>query len=235
MIFKPSCGFANVFFRRSPTNEDHDKDILPSRSHTGRNFCTLRPANPRSLGYEDICRSRCGSLPCTKKYAKFVVIDWRFPANVETKQVIRDVKERGRDTEGCIKQWLSFVKPNFEKFVKPQRDHAGMQDLLAISRRWLTQTIHADIIVPRGIENGVAIDIIVEHIRQILKEKSRKHQEDLQKLVETVEDEPISKNVTVLADSTQTRGMNTIIQDAATSNVDFIFYFDRMSTLLVGR
>lgn len=29
--------------------------------------------------------------------------------------VIRDVRERGRDVEGVIKQWLGFVKPNYEK------------------------------------------------------------------------------------------------------------------------
>lgn len=52
--------------------------------------------------------------------------------------VLRDVKYRGRDIEGCIKQWFSFVKPNFYKYVQPQREVA-------------------DIIVPRGIENTVAI------------------------------------------------------------------------------
>lgn len=29
--------------------------------------------------------------------------------------VVRDVRERDRDVEGCIKQWFAFVKPNFEK------------------------------------------------------------------------------------------------------------------------
>lgn len=48
-------------------------------------------------------------------------------ADAETKQVIRDVRERGRDIEGCIKQWMSFVKPNFERFVEPQRKVAGKE------------------------------------------------------------------------------------------------------------
>jgi uridine kinase len=39
--------------------------------------------------------------------------------------VLRDVEERGRDIEGCIKQWLAFVKPNFESYVEPQRKVAG--------------------------------------------------------------------------------------------------------------
>lgn len=28
--------------------------------------------------------------------------------------------------EGCVKQWFSFVKPNFHKYVEPQRLVAGM-------------------------------------------------------------------------------------------------------------
>lgn len=52
--------------------------------------------------------------------------------------MLRDIAERGRDAEGCIKQWFAFVKPNFERYVEPQRKVA-------------------DIIVPRGIENTVAI------------------------------------------------------------------------------
>ena len=43
----------------------------------------------------------------------------------ETRAVLRDVKERGRDVEGCIKQWTNFVKPNFERYVEPQRKVAG--------------------------------------------------------------------------------------------------------------
>jgi uridine kinase len=39
--------------------------------------------------------------------------------------VLRDVEERGRDIEGCIKQWFNFVKPNFERYVEPQRKVAG--------------------------------------------------------------------------------------------------------------
>lgn len=40
-------------------------------------------------------------------------------------KVVRDVRERGRDIEGCIKQWFAFVKPNFHKYVEVQRDVAG--------------------------------------------------------------------------------------------------------------
>ena len=48
-----------------------------------------------------------------------------FGTDAKCKQVVRDVRERGRDIEGCIKQWMAFVKPNFERFVEPQRKVAG--------------------------------------------------------------------------------------------------------------
>lgn len=49
----------------------------------------------------------------------------RTIADAKIKQVLRDVKDRGRDIEGCIKQWTSFVKPNFQRHVQPQRESAG--------------------------------------------------------------------------------------------------------------
>ena len=47
----------------------------------------------------------------------------------QRKVVVRDVKERGRDIEGCIKQWFNFVKPNFYRYVGPQREIAGKLSL----------------------------------------------------------------------------------------------------------
>ena len=58
-----------------------------------------------------------------------------FQADAEIKQVTRDVRERGRDIEGCIKQWMSFVKPNFERFVEPQRKVAGKHCCLEFDRK----------------------------------------------------------------------------------------------------
>lgn len=93
----------------------------------------------------------------------------------------------------------------------------------------------ADIIVPRGIENKVAIDMVVKHVQRLLQEKSRKHQDDLKRLGEQVEDEPLSPNVLVMEQTKQILSMSTIIQNSMTETVDFIFYFDRMSALLVER
>ncbi|EKD21625.1 uridine kinase [Drepanopeziza brunnea f. sp. 'multigermtubi' MB_m1] len=129
-------------------------------------------------------------------------------------EVLRDVAERGRDIEGCIKQWFLYVKPNFEQYVEPQRKVA-------------------DIIVPRGVENRVAMKMVIMYIERRLIEKSKAHRDELKKLGQNSEDEVMSKRVILLAQTPQLRGMNTIIQDIDTSAEDFIFYFDRLSTLLI--
>ena len=92
-----------------------------------------------------------------------------------------------------------------------------------------------DIIVPRGIENRVAINMVVDNVQRMLKEKSKKHQEDLQRLGQQVEDEPLSDNVLLLKQTNQVVGVSTILQDPMTEEVDFIFYFDRLTCLLVER
>lgn len=92
---------------------------------------------------------------------------------------------------------------------------------------------YADVIVPRGMKNRVAIDMIVKHIQSTLKEKSRQHQDDLKRLGQQVEDEPLSPNVLVLHPTNQVIGMSTILHSTDTDGVDFIFYFDRLACLLI--
>ena len=89
--------------------------------------------------------------------------------------------------------------------------------------------------MPRGIENRVAIDMIVEHIQRTLREKSERHQEDLHRLGKESEDEPLSPNVRLLKPTPQINAMDTILHNPLTSEVDFIFYIDRLATLLVER
>lgn len=95
--------------------------------------------------------------------------------------------------------------------------------------------MHVDIIIPARLDNLVAIDMVVGHVKRTLKEKSRKHQAELQRLGKQVEDEPLSENVLLLEQTREIVAMNTLIQDPATAEVDFIFYFDRLSSLLVER
>ncbi|RGP78192.1 uridine kinase [Fusarium longipes] len=131
-----------------------------------------------------------------------------------SRRLVRDVRERGRDIEGIIKQWFGFVKPNFEKFVEPQRKVA-------------------DLIVPRGIENRVALDMMVQFVEKKLFEKSRHHREALSRLEVASRDSALSDRVVVLNDTPQLKFMNTILQDIDTDPEDFIFYFDRLASLII--
>ena len=64
--------------------------------------------------------------------------------------IIRDVKERGRDMEGVVEQYLTTVKPMHYLYVEPTR-------------------AKADIVINSG-KNNVAFDLFVSKIGQLLKE-----------------------------------------------------------------
>ncbi|XP_051153330.1 uridine-cytidine kinase isoform X2 [Leptopilina boulardi] len=75
------------------------------------------------------------------------------------RRVPRDIKERGRDLEFVLNQYMNYVKPAFEEFCLPTKKFA-------------------DVIIPRGADNTVAIDLIVQHIQDILyKGNSREFRE----------------------------------------------------------
>jgi len=68
------------------------------------------------------------------------------------RRIRRDMAERGRDLDGVLQQYEQFVKPSFETFIGPSKSHA-------------------DIVVPRGAENLVAIELIAQHINSLLIER----------------------------------------------------------------
>ena len=66
------------------------------------------------------------------------------------RRVIRDVKERGRDIEGVVEQYLTTVKPMHYLYVEPTRSMA-------------------DIVINSGM-NEVAFQVVKNHLEKILKE-----------------------------------------------------------------
>lgn len=64
----------------------------------------------------------------------------------------RDIQERGRTIESVIEQYVSVVRPMHNQFIEPSKRYA-------------------DIIVPEGGQNHVAIDLMVTKIATILEEK----------------------------------------------------------------
>ena len=66
-----------------------------------------------------------------------------------SRRVLRDISERGRDLEKVLHQYTTLVKPAFEEFCIPTKKYA-------------------DVIIPRGAENTVALDLIKQHIEVVL-------------------------------------------------------------------
>ena len=66
------------------------------------------------------------------------------------RRISRDVQERGRTLESVISQYLTTVKPMHEQFVEPSKRKA-------------------DIIIPEGGENIVALEMLIERVRKHLK------------------------------------------------------------------
>lgn len=65
------------------------------------------------------------------------------------RRIERDIKERGRTLDSVINQYMTTVRPAHLQFVEPSKKYA-------------------DIIIPEGGYNKVAIDIIVTKINSIL-------------------------------------------------------------------
>ncbi|XP_019724082.1 uridine-cytidine kinase-like 1 isoform X8 [Hippocampus comes] len=126
----------------------------------------------------------------------------------------RDITERGRDIEGVIKQYNKFVKPSFEQYIEP------------------TMRL-ADIVVPRGGGNMVAIDLIVQHVHSQLEE--RKLRWDMAALASAHQAQPLPQTLSVLESTPQVKGMHTIIRNKETSRDEFIFYSKRLMRLLIER
>ena len=75
--------------------------------------------------------------------------------------------------------------------------------------------------------------MVTQYIERKLFEKSISHRAELKRLRTAIEEEPLSDRVVLLEQTPQLKGMNTIIQDSDTSTEEFIFYFDRLATLLI--
>ncbi len=66
------------------------------------------------------------------------------------RRILRDVKERGRALDNIVDQYLTTVKPMHEQFVEPSK------------RR-------ADVIIPEGGHNTVALEMLIERVKKQLR------------------------------------------------------------------
>ncbi|ORT50321.1 uridine kinase [Vibrio sp. qd031] len=66
------------------------------------------------------------------------------------RRIKRDVEDRGRTMESVLQQYQETVRPMFMQFIEPSKQYA-------------------DIIVPRGGKNRIAIDVLKAHIAKLLR------------------------------------------------------------------
>jgi uridine kinase len=69
------------------------------------------------------------------------------------RRLSRDIKERGRTLDSVIDQYTNVVRPMHNQFIEPTKRYA-------------------DVIIPEGGQNHVAIDLMVTKIQTILEQKS---------------------------------------------------------------
>ena len=62
------------------------------------------------------------------------------------RRIMRDIADRGRSVEDVLAQYNRFVKSSYDEFIKPTMKFA-------------------DIIVPHGRSNTIAIDFIVSNLK----------------------------------------------------------------------
>ncbi|CAH3161870.1 unnamed protein product [Porites lobata] len=128
-----------------------------------------------------------------------------------SRRLKRDITERERDLVGVLQQYNTYVKPAFDQYIAPTM-------------------IYADIVVPRGGENNVAIDLIVRHVRTQLEQRGFNFRE---KLRYAHQGQPLPCSLSILESTPQVRGLHAIIRNEATSRDDFIFYSKRLMRILI--
>lgn len=67
------------------------------------------------------------------------------------RRLVRDIKERGRSLDSVVDQYLTVVRPMHMQFTEPSKKFA-------------------DLIIPEGGHNKVAIDVMVNSIRQLIEQ-----------------------------------------------------------------
>lgn len=65
------------------------------------------------------------------------------------RRLLRDIQQRGRTVESVVDQYMSVVRPMHLRFIEPTKRYA-------------------DVIIPEGGQNQVAIDLMVSKVRSIL-------------------------------------------------------------------
>lgn len=129
-----------------------------------------------------------------------------------SRRLKRDITQRGRDMKGVLEQYNRHVKPAFDYYIAPSMSHA-------------------DIIVPRGGENEVAINLIVHHVQSQLDLRGFKFRDKLAN--HFMPGQPLPDTLKVLPSTPQIQGLHTFVRNRNTSRDEFIFYSKRLIRLVI--
>jgi uridine kinase len=88
-----------------------------------------------------------------------------------SRRIYRDIISRGREMETVLERYHKFVKTAYNNFIKPTKEYA-------------------DIIIPRGGSNTIAIDLINYHLKYLVQNVTFKNDKD-----EIIENKYIKKIV----------------------------------------
>uniref|UniRef100_A0A7E4W6D1 Uridine kinase n=1 Tax=Panagrellus redivivus TaxID=6233 RepID=A0A7E4W6D1_PANRE len=131
------------------------------------------------------------------------------------RRLSRDTGERGRDIRGVLDQYIRHVKPAFEQYIAPGAKVA-------------------DVIIPRGGENLVAIDLIVRQVKTQLTARgydANKPQSDTDELTFNKGSMPTSLHI--VENTPQVQGLHTFIRNRDTPRDEFVFYSERLMRILI--
>lgn len=127
----------------------------------------------------------------------------------------RDISERGRDLAGVLKQYNTFVKPSFLQYIEPSMKYAN-------------------IVVPQGAQNEVAMRLIVNHVKDQLKKRGFVFRSKvLRASPPKGAIQQLPDSVHILPDKPQVKGMHTVIRNRETKRDDFVFFTNRLACLVI--
>ena len=106
---------------------------------------TVRVIPSKVLIVEGILIFECEELRKLMDIKVFVDTD----ADIRlARRILRDVQNRGRSMKSVIRQYLETVKPMHDEIVEPSKRHA-------------------DVIIPEGGFNSVAVQMLIENIKSL--------------------------------------------------------------------
>jgi uridine kinase len=161
------------FQERTRVNYDHpdafDNDLLLQHLQQLRNGQAIHlPVYDYALHTRTARTIRIEHKPVVVLEGIHVLADARIRAELDIKvfvhtdpdvrvlrRLMRDIHERGRTVESVFEQYLTTVKPMHDAFIEPSKRYA-------------------DLIIPEGGENKIAISLLTTRIQHFLEQQTAK-------------------------------------------------------------